>query len=151
MPNYLKHCGQSLVALAFVFCANSSMAGGGGLTGGATEITQLLNNSELAMQFGEAVKTNMELYNQTTMQIKQLWHDVENMKRLGESFGIANINALKREIEALTNVKSLSKKMVGDLDQFVKELSTRQVEAMKSGMSIFQYVRQQQALIDSNN
>lgn len=151
MPKYVKPFVSTLIKVAIVVCIKSAVAGGGGLTGGSTELTQLLNNTELSMQVGEAVKTNAELYSQTTMQVKQLWHDVENLKNLGAGFGQGNIDSMNREIGALTRIRDTSKKMMGDLDSFSKELSTRQVEATKSGLTMDQYVKQQARQIDGNN
>ena len=57
-----------------------------GVVAGATEITQILNNAQLMMQVAESTKAAVELEMQTAMQIKQLWHDAQNLKNLGESF-----------------------------------------------------------------
>jgi P-type conjugative transfer protein TrbJ len=54
-----------IVALCLVICvvANTSYAGGG-LTGGATEMTQMMNNSELAAQVSKMAE---QIHNQITM------------------------------------------------------------------------------------
>lgn len=57
-----------------IFLASLTMpahAGGGGMTGGATEMTQLANNAELIAQVGEAVQTtaNTLMTAQSTMQM----------------------------------------------------------------------------------
>lgn len=135
----------------FAMNAASVTFAGGGATGGSTEITQLLNNGQLMKQVIESVKTTYELEIQTAMQIKQLWHDVQNLKNLGDNFTDDNMRVLQNEINALKNVKTHSSKLYGNLSDFAKELKARQVEAVKGGLSIFEYVKEQGRLIDNRN
>ncbi len=67
---------KAIAALSLALVAPAAaLAGGGGLTGGATEMTQLANNAELVAQVGEAVQTtsNTLMTAQATMQqLRQL-------------------------------------------------------------------------------
>lgn len=65
----------STLCLAFALPLSTPASGGGGVTGGSTEITQLMNNAELVAQVGEAVQTtaNTLMTAQSTMQqLRQL-------------------------------------------------------------------------------
>lgn len=55
----------------FLFLPLTAAAGGGGITGGATEVTQLLNHAELIAQVGQAVQTtsNTLMTAHSTMQM----------------------------------------------------------------------------------
>jgi len=55
---------------------------GGGLTGGALEITQLLNNAELMAQVAESAQ-------QTAQQVNMLATMMQNLQGLGDLSGIA--------------------------------------------------------------
>lgn len=140
-----------LVGFFAMNIANCAFAGGGGMTGGATEITQLLNNGQLMKQVIESAKTTYELEIQTAMQIKQLWHDIQNMKKLGENFADDNIRVLENEVNSLKNVNKYSSQLYGELTQLANEFKTRQVEAIKSKLSISEYLKQQKKLIDNRN
>lgn len=122
-----------------------------GVVAGATEITQILNNAQLMMQVAESTKAAVELEMQTAMQIKQLWHDAQNLKNLGESFADGNMRALQSEINSLTKVNAYSNKLHGGLTRLEQELKARQVEAMNSGLSMSEYVKEQGRLIDNRN
>ncbi len=128
------------------------------MTGGSTEITQLLNNGQLMKQVIESVKTTYQLEIQTAMQIKQLWneaqqlwHDVQNLKNLGKDFVDGNMRVLQAELNALQNINTYSNRLYGNLSAFEKELKARQVEALNGGLSMSEYVKEQGRLIDNRN
>ena len=58
------------VAAVLMLISGSAFAGGGGLTGGATEITQIANNAELGAIFGEEAQ-------QVAQQAQQLAHEIQ--------------------------------------------------------------------------
>lgn len=140
-----------LVGVVALNIANCAFAGGGGLTGGATEITQLLNNGQLMKQVIESTKAAYELEYQTAMQIKQLYTDAQNLKNLGDNFGEGNIRVLKNEVNALSKVNTYSRSLYGSLNVLERELKARQVEAAKGGLTMEEYVREQGRLIDNRN
>lgn len=140
-----------LVVGLFVMNIASSALAGGGMTGGSTEITQLLNNGQLMKQVIESAKAAYQLEIQTAMQIKQLWHDVQNLKNLGKDFVDGNMRALENEINGLKNVNNYSGKLYGALEAFERELKTRQVEAVNSGLTTEEYLKEQARLIDNRN
>ena len=59
----MKSKSKTPLIIAMLFVATTAQ-GGGGITGGATEWTQILNNGELAAQVGQQVKTYETLYQQ---------------------------------------------------------------------------------------
>ncbi len=64
-----------LLAMGIAVSANAYA--GGGMTGGATEVTQLMNNAELAAQTAENAR-------QTATQLSQLYTALENVKSYGD-------------------------------------------------------------------
>lgn len=144
----LKPILTAIVAMNIAFVA---FAGGGAISGGSTEITQLMNNGELMKQVVEAGKTSFELEFQTGMQIQQLWHDVQNLKRLGANMYDSNVRVIQNELVGLQNVKSYSNRLSGGLTRLNEDLKARQVEAANGGLSTAEYVREQGRLIDSRN
>jgi type IV secretion system protein TrbJ len=140
-----------VVGLFVMNIASSALAGGGGVTGGSTEITQLLNNGQLMKQVIESVKTTYQLEIQTAMQIKQLWYDAQNLKNLGKDFVDGNMRVLQAEMNALQNINTYSNQLYGNLSAFEKELKARQVEALNGGLSMSEYVKEQGRLIDNRN
>lgn len=142
---------KAYLLLTFVMLNMATQAWAGGAAKGATEFTQILNNAQLMKQVAESIKASYELEIQTALQIKQLWHDAQNIKKLGANFVDENIRTLQSEINGLTNVNRYSKQLYGELSQFERELKARQVEAMNSGLTVEQYVKDQSRLIDSRN
>lgn len=143
--------------LSVVACATGmlavpmqSNAGGGGF-GGATEITQLLNNTQLVMEYGESVKHTYELARQSYMDAQQLWHDIQNIEQIGKNIVQGQLNNIKKEWTALTHINKLSTNLHGGLERMLTDITQRQIEAFKSGLSIEKYVAQQQRLVDNNN
>lgn len=131
--------------------APSISLAGGGMTGGATEITQLMNNAQLVMELAESTVQTGELQMQTITAIQQLWHDIENIKSIGDKFSKMNIETLKREVESLTGIQLHTTSMKGNLQQIAKFIEMRQIEAERAGMTGDQYVKVQQDLLESNN
>ncbi len=76
--------------------AGSTLAGGGGLTGGATEITQIANNVELGAIFGEEAQ-------QVAQQAQQLAHEIQMIQ-----------NQLNMYQNLLDNTANLSNYMWGN-------------------------------------
>jgi hypothetical protein len=77
-----------LIAAMSIFAAQAR-AGGGGLTGGATEITQLMNNAELVMQVSESM--------QTTVNTLQTAHSTMQMLRSLPQHLISQISGVPLE------------------------------------------------------
>lgn len=57
-----------LVASLSLLSASAAHAGGGGMGGGATEVTQMMNNTELAMQTMESTRQTVEMIEHTYLQ-----------------------------------------------------------------------------------
>ncbi|MHC2295098.1 P-type conjugative transfer protein TrbJ [Bradyrhizobium barranii subsp. barranii] len=70
--------GAAVAAMALPFMARSAFAGGGALSGGATEWTQMLNNSELVSLVGKSA----EQVNNQIKQITQLAEQIQNQLKI---------------------------------------------------------------------
>ena len=144
---------KALVCLCVLFCfaANAALAGGG-LTGGATEITQLMNNSELVAQVAQLAE---QIQNQITM-IQDLIYNTltipdqlfRNIKSIvgvyskvkgiidrtkGLAYNLANMDEeLKRRFKSYADLGSLSR--VEDFSSTYREIVGTQMETVRSTM-----------------
>ena len=112
------------VALACFFANAAHAGGGGGLTGGATEMTQMANNSELAAQVGqlaEQINNQIKMINdmitntltmpdQLFRDVKQVYGSVKNIigKTQGIAYNLSNIDdELKRRFKDYSDLSKL--------------------------------------------
>lgn len=98
---------RAVCLIGLVFAAAHVHAGGGALTGGATEATQLMNNAELIHQVGEAVNTtaNTLMTAQSTMQM---------LRQLPENIVKEALGGLPVEkVRALADAYQVMSKAVG--------------------------------------
>jgi P-type conjugative transfer protein TrbJ len=79
----MKRFAKNAAAILMLSICSVASAGGGGMSGGALESTQLLNKAELIKEVAEAVKQTQELINQyqnmlqNTLQLPlSIWQDV---------------------------------------------------------------------------
>jgi P-type conjugative transfer protein TrbJ len=136
------------LCLAFCFAANAAFAGGG-LTGGATEITQLLNNSELiaqVAQLAEQIQNQITMiqdliYNTLTIP-DQLFRDVKGIyskvkgiidQTKGLAYNLANMDEeLKRRFKSYADLSNLSR--VEDFSATYREIVGTRMETVRSTM-----------------
>ena len=141
---------KTLVCLCVLFCfaANAAFAGGG-LTGGATEVTQLMNNSELVAQvaqLAEQIQNQITMiqdliYNTLTIP-DQLFRDVKGIyskvkgiidTTKGLAYNLANMDEeLKRRFKSYADLGSLSR--VEDFSSTYREIVGTQMETVRSTM-----------------
>ncbi|MDR3354142.1 MAG: P-type conjugative transfer protein TrbJ [Synergistaceae bacterium] len=136
------------LCVSFCFAANAALAGGG-LAGGATEITQLLNNSELVAQVAQLAEqiTNQItmiqdlIYNTLTIP-DQLFRDVKGIyskikgvidTTKGLAYNLSNLDEeLKRRFKSYTDLSALSQ--VSDFSSTYREIVNTQMETVRSTM-----------------
>lgn len=144
----LKFKIAATAAAVFLSCASgSAMAGGGALTGGSTEITQILNNGELIAQLRQQIATVNQLAQTYVVQYNQLREQIlANTKIAGLS--ISDVLKMKSDMEAYQNsLKSLGR----DLGSLEKMFDSRLVEAKLKKMSFADYLSSEAAKVNSNN
>jgi hypothetical protein len=96
--------GRAAGFVASIMLAVSAHAGGGGMSGGATEMTQLANHAELIAQVGQSVQTaaNTLMTAQSTMQmLRQLPASVVNEAMSG--LPVDKVKALADAYVAMSN------------------------------------------------
>lgn len=117
---------RGVFAAAAVLCvfANAAFAGGGSLTGGATEMTQLANNAELIAQVGqlaEQINNQIKMINdmitntlsmpdQLFRDVKRVYGSVKNIigKTQGIAYNLSNIgDELKRRFKDYGDLSKL--------------------------------------------
>ncbi len=122
-------------------------AGGGGLTGGSTEITQLLNNGELVAQVQQQVRTVSQLVQIYTTQYQQL----QEQLRAGMSISGLNIGDVLKIKGDLDNYQGALRTFGRDLGQLQNVFDVRMTEARLSNMTLQQYLQREQQQIDLGN
>jgi hypothetical protein len=92
-------------AIAATLAAPSAQAGGGPMTGGASELTQLMNNGELmSIVSQEAATYGVEL-EQYIVQYQQLMNAYQNVQ--GMANGAQQMQAYSRQIDKLSAAKAV--------------------------------------------
>lgn len=122
----LRHGSKALVALLMawvVLQALPAKAGGGGGFSGATEMTQIMNNAELALQSVQAEMQSLELVEQTYL------HRLQQLKSsIGEytapfAKAYSTYQKVKATQETLTAFKGKLENLDGALDERFRQLS----------------------------
>jgi len=90
---------------------------GGGITGGALEITQLANNAELMAQVAEATQQTVHQINMLTTMLQNL-KDLANLNFIAQQLGI-DLGPLRDFIRAYNGVKGA----LNQLEQIQRSLS----------------------------
>ena len=141
---------NKVIALCLLLClaANTAYAGGG-LSGGATEMTQMMNNSELirqVQQLSEQIQNQITMiqdmiYNTLTIP-DQLFRDVKGVyskvkgiidKTKGLAYNLANMDEeLKRRFKSYGDMESLNK--ISDFSSEYRKIMDTQMETVKSTM-----------------
>jgi P-type conjugative transfer protein TrbJ len=141
---------KKTIALCLLCClaANAAYAGGG-ITGGATEITQLMNNSELVAQVAQLAE---QIQNQITMiqdliyntltipdqlfrDVKQIYGKVKGIidKTKGLAYNLANLDEeLKRRFKSYADLSNIS--AVSDFSAEYRNIADTQMETVRSTM-----------------
>lgn len=128
-------------------CVSVGFAGGGGLSGGATEMTQIANNAELATQVGQLAE---QISNQITMindmihntltipdqlfrDVKQVYGSVKGIidKTQGIAYNLGNIDEeLKRRFKDYGDLSRLNK--VEDFSAEYRRVVGTQMETVRT-------------------
>jgi P-type conjugative transfer protein TrbJ len=136
------------LCVLFCFSANALFAGGG-LSGGATEVTQMMNNAELVHQVSQLAQ---QIQNQITMiqdmiyntlkMPDQLFRDVKGIyskvkgiidRTQGLAYNLANMDEeLKRRFKSYSDMNSLT--LVGDFSDEYRKIVGTQMETVRSTM-----------------
>ena len=137
MSRFNKSIISVAVASAMLF---STSANATGAIAGATEITQILNNSQLLMQVIEAKS-------QTVAQVKQLYElyktaerEVLHLKSIGSDVARLATMAKEKDLKNLMKMINLTESIYGDVSGLGTRLETRYQEAYNQGLSIKDYI-----------
>jgi len=140
-----------VLAAMLIFCAtaNAALAGGGGLTGGATEMTQIANNAELATQVGQLaqqinnqIKMINDMITNTLTMPDQLFRDVKQVygsvksiinKTQGLAYNLSNIDEeMKRRFKSYSDLSKLT--TVEDFSSEYRKIVETQTETVRTTM-----------------
>lgn len=126
-----------------------AVAGGSG--GGATEVTQLLNNGQLLLQVVQATATTAKLYQQYATQLEQFNVQKLMQKSLEGAFPTAAIKASIDEVKKIKEARDSLVKLRGSLSQIETKMSERFQEATLGGLSWEKYVENEGRLLREQN
>ena len=98
-----------ILSLFFAFLASSARAGGG-MTGGATEFTQVMNNSELMMQVSQL---NESLNNELTQIANQITQITNQITMIHDMF----LNTLSAPMKLIGTITGAVQKVMGIYNQ----------------------------------
>ncbi|MDR1508714.1 MAG: P-type conjugative transfer protein TrbJ [Synergistaceae bacterium] len=141
---------KRITALCVLFCFSVNAAfAGGGLTGGATEITQILNNAELieqVAQLAEQIQNQITMiqdliYNTLTIpdqlfrNVKGIYSKIKGIidQTKGLAYNLSNLDEeLKRRFKSYAYLGSLSR--VEDFSSEYRNIVDSQMETVRSTM-----------------
>jgi hypothetical protein len=136
-----------LVAALALAIVPAASAVAGAMTGGSTEITQILNNFELVSQVSEQAKTVKQLADSHVVIYKQLLEQIQSGVRID---GLPVGDAMKMSSDM--NAYQASLRGLGmDLNGFSNTMDARVTEARLQNLSLQQYVEREQARVRSGN
>lgn len=132
------------LSLAIIFAPPGVEAG---VTGGATEVTQLLNNFQLIAQVYEQVRTVSEL---VTSNI-HLYNQLKEQIRAGLSIGGVSLGDVLKLKSDLESYQTAIKKLGADLPQLGRIFDLRMTEARLQNISLETYVTREAKRISQGN
>jgi conjugal transfer/entry exclusion protein len=119
----------------------------GGLTGGATELTQLMNNGELISQVAQQAKTVKQLADTHVVNYNQLLELI----RSGQSMtGLPRSDVMKLATDMDAYQRAL-KTLGFDLNGYLSVLDTRITEARLQNLSLQDYVQRERLRVQGGN
>lgn len=119
----------------------------GGMTGGATEITQLMNNGELIAQVGQQAKTVKQLADSHVVIYKQLLEQIQSGVKIS-GLSIADAMKMRTDMDAYqTSLQALGL----DLNGYSRTIDARITEARLQNLSLQDYVLRENRLVESGN
>ena len=143
MSSHRLRCAGTLVAALTAAAVNAE----GGMTGGALEITQLLNNGELVTQVAQQAKTVKQLADTHVVNLNQL----TELLRAGQKMnGLARSDVMKLAVDMDAYQGAL--KVLGiDLKGYSTALDTRITEARLQNLSLQAYVQRERSRVQGGN
>lgn len=127
--------------------ASPANAGGGSPTGGATEMTQIMNNGELIEQVRQQVTTVNQLAQSYVVQYNQLREQILAGTKIA-GLSLSDVLKIKSEMEAYQgSLKELGR----DLSSLDAAFDKRLVEAKLKNLSLTEYLAQEAVRVNSDN
>ena len=130
-----------------VFGGATESAMAGAATGGATEITQILNNFQLVSQLSRQIATVRQLAQSYVVQYNQLREQIlANTKIAGLS--ISDVERMKNDMEAYQRALNTLGRDLGSLERM---FDSRLVEAKLKNMTFSDYLASEATKANDNN
>lgn len=140
-------CKSTRVAAVAWLVAWGASAHAGGAVAGATEITQLMNNSELIAQVKQQIATVNQLTRSYTVQYQHMREAINAGKSLG-TITLSDVTRAKRDLE---RYQAALRTLGHDVDGLSRVFDTRMTEARLMGVSLNDYVSRESQRIDAGN
>lgn len=133
-------------------------AGGGGLSGGSTEVTQLLNHGLLSSEIVQSTKTNVQLATSYATQLQQYANQLLQYKAMLQAglspSGVVSALGLQGVVKELNNVlklRDMVTRLQGNLTSLGDSWTTRFNEASLRRMDWKSYVESEIRAIANKN
>ncbi|MDO9099469.1 MAG: hypothetical protein Q7V53_01820 [Caldisericota bacterium] len=129
------------------FGAATSLCRAGAMTGGSTEVTQILNNVELVAGVQKQAATVSQLAQSYVVQYNQLKEQISaGLKIGGLSFG--DVMKMKSDMESYQNAL---KTFGTDLANYQNTINVRSIEAKLQNLSLQDYIAREGQKVQSGN
>lgn len=134
--------------LVAVFCLMLPLTGtAGAMTGGATEITQILNNVELAAGVAKQAQTVSQLAASYVVQYNQLREQLLAGAKIG-NLSISDVTRMKSDME---NYQRALQGLGADLGSFQNTINVRSTEARLQNLSLQDYIARESQRVQQGN
>lgn len=134
--------------LVAILCLMLPLTGtAGAMTGGATEITQILNNVELAAGVAKQAQTVSQLAASYVVQYNQLREQLLAGAKIG-NLSISDVTRMKSDME---NYQRALQGLGADLGSFQNTINVRSTEARLQNLSLQDYIARESQRVQQGN
>lgn len=147
MSSSIRLVALTVSVLLLGLYTSPSRANGGGMSAGATEFTQMLNNGELIASVAKQAQTVRTLAESYVVQYNQLREQLLAGAKIG-GLSLGDVMKMQADMTAYQNsLKSLG----ADLATFKNTIDTRTIEARLQNLSLQDYVAREAQKVQNGN
>jgi conjugal transfer/entry exclusion protein len=147
MSSSVRFATVTVAGLLLALQSAPTLANGGGLGGGATEFTQMLNNGELIASVAKQAQTVRTLAESYVVQYNQLREQLLAGAKIG---GLSLGDVMKMQADMTAYQNSL-RALGADLASFKNTIDTRTIEAKLQNLSLQDYVAREAQKVQNGN
>ena len=137
---YMNRANRYALLIASIIFQAGPVEAAGGMTDQATEMTQVANNVELALQVGAQLASNVKQLHQYALQMQQFKQQVADGLNVTGALSGLTLEGLTKEAMISSQARDAYTKLFGSVDQLSKEWQGRLIEASSQGIPLEKYV-----------